>query len=438
MNVLVAENERSKKLLKNAIWLYFFLLIFEGGLRKWILPGLSTPLLLIRDPLAIFLIYQSFKSHYWKPNMYVFIVWSVSIISFSASLLVGHQNLAVAFYGLRITLLHFPLIFIIGKIFNYQDVIHMGKVLLIVSIPMTLLIALQFYSPQSAFVNRGVGGDIEGAGFSGAMGFFRPPGTFSFTNGNALFYQMAGVFLVYFWLVPKWINRLLLLVATIALVISIPLSFSRGLLFSLCITFIFALFTAFKNSKLIKRILFAVVGFGVFIIVISQLEFVSDAIEAFTYRFEAASKFEGGVEGTLIDRFLGSMFSAFDVASKDPFFGYGLGMGTNAGSQMLTGEREFLIAEGEWGRLIGEMGLLLGGILIFVRIFFAGELTIRSWKLTRRDNILPWLMLSFALPTIIQGQWAQPTFLGFSILISGLVVASLKGESVDTVLSNDE
>ena len=39
--------------LKIAIWLYLLLWIFEGALRKWILPSLATPLLVVRDPIAI-------------------------------------------------------------------------------------------------------------------------------------------------------------------------------------------------------------------------------------------------------------------------------------------------------------------------------------------------------------------------------------------------
>src|SRR5258708_39486843 len=35
------------------IFLYFWLLIFEGSLRKWVLPGLAAPLLVIRDPPAV-------------------------------------------------------------------------------------------------------------------------------------------------------------------------------------------------------------------------------------------------------------------------------------------------------------------------------------------------------------------------------------------------
>src|SRR3954471_1220217 len=36
-----------------AIWVYLFFLVFEGVLRKWVLPGLSGPLLIIRDPIVL-------------------------------------------------------------------------------------------------------------------------------------------------------------------------------------------------------------------------------------------------------------------------------------------------------------------------------------------------------------------------------------------------
>jgi hypothetical protein len=42
--------------LKRGIWAYFILLIFEGALRKWIFPGLSNALLLVRDPIALWLV----------------------------------------------------------------------------------------------------------------------------------------------------------------------------------------------------------------------------------------------------------------------------------------------------------------------------------------------------------------------------------------------
>ena len=47
--------------LKRWIWIYFWLLIFEGVLRKWIFPQWSGPLLLIRDPVALIIYYHAYR-----------------------------------------------------------------------------------------------------------------------------------------------------------------------------------------------------------------------------------------------------------------------------------------------------------------------------------------------------------------------------------------
>ncbi|MEL6721102.1 MAG: hypothetical protein AAFP82_20545, partial [Bacteroidota bacterium] len=171
------------KQIKIGIWIYLILLLFEGALRKWFLPSLATPLLVVRDPVAIGIIFLAIYHRlvYW--NIYLIITLLIGLFSLSLSLLVGHGNIYVSLYGLRPILLHFPFAFVIASVFDRTDVEKVGKFLLWLTPFMTFLIALQFYSPQSAWVNRGIGGDIAGAGFSGAMGYFRPPGTFSFTNG---------------------------------------------------------------------------------------------------------------------------------------------------------------------------------------------------------------------------------------------------------------
>ena len=78
------------------------------------------------------------------------------------------------------------MIFIIGSVFTKKDVLKMGRVLLVINILMTVIVYFQFSSPQSAFINVGIGGEGS-AGFSGAMGYSRPPGTFSFTTGLSIF-----------------------------------------------------------------------------------------------------------------------------------------------------------------------------------------------------------------------------------------------------------
>ena len=113
---------------------------------------------------------------------------------------IGHGNLFVAIFGARILVLQFPLIFAIGRIFDWEDVIKIGRAMLWISIPMTILIGIQFYSPQSAWVNRGVGGDTAGAGFSGASGLFPAAGYIFFYNRCSMFYGLLAAYVFYFWL----------------------------------------------------------------------------------------------------------------------------------------------------------------------------------------------------------------------------------------------
>jgi hypothetical protein len=417
----------SDQLLKRGIWIYFFLLIFEGALRKWFLPFLATPLLVVRDPLAIWLLVMTWKRGLLPENAYLTTTVVVAIISIFTAVLLGHGNLAVAIFGARILLIHFPLMFVIGRVFSRADVVKIGIALLWIAIPMTILIALQFYSPQSAWVNRGVGGDTEGAGFNGgALGYMRPPGTFSFTNGVGNFYSLVAPFILYFWFNRKGVSLLLLAAATASLLAVIPLSISRSLLFQVGVSVVFLLLATARQPKYIGSVLVAAVVVIFSVALLSQAAFFQTAVEVFTVRFENASGFEGGLQGTLGDRYLGELLLPFKQAARQPFFGYGIGMGTNVGSMLLTGDVNFLISEGEWGRLIGEMGPLLGILIILVRLKLCLKLAIASYQKLAQHDLLPWLILSFALLIIPQGQWAQPTTLGFSTIVGGLLIASLR------------
>ncbi|MDE5417558.1 hypothetical protein L3049_06010 [Labilibaculum sp. DW002] len=422
------EQKKSAQLssLKKGIWLYFFLLIFEGALRKWFLPGLATPLLIVRDPLAVWMLLKAWEKGLFKLNFYILIMWICAGVAFVIAMLFGHRNLFVAIFGVRILLFHFPLMFVIGKVFSRDDVIKMGKICLYIAIPMLILIGLQFLSPQAAWVNRGVGGDLSGAGFSGAMGYFRPPGTFSFTNGNSMFWGLLAPFVIFFWLNSKRINRFVLLMAATALLVSIPLSISRSLLFGVLLSIGFAFFIIVRKPEYFKQALLVIFGLFLLILVLQYIPVFQKGVEVFTDRFTSANENEGGVKGVLLDRFLGGMLGAIANSGELPVSGYGIGMGTNVGSMLLTGDRTFLISEGEWGRLIGEMGIILGMFVILTRLFFVLKLTIASFAELNRGNGLPWLLLSFGFIIILQGQWAQPTALGFSTLIGGLILASLK------------
>ena len=128
---------------RKLIWLYLWLLIFEGALRKWFLPGLATPLLLVRDPIVIYLVWSGMQRGWIKAG-YAKTMMVVSTISLLLSLLVGHRDLFVGLFGWRIYFFHFPFVYIMGKVLTRDDLLKMARFILYVSIPMTLLVVAQF------------------------------------------------------------------------------------------------------------------------------------------------------------------------------------------------------------------------------------------------------------------------------------------------------
>src|SRR5690606_242889 len=95
----------------------------------------------------------------------------------------------------------------------------------------------QFYSSQSAWVNLGLEGNTEGAGFQGALGYFRPSATFSFISGYTSFQLMVGCFLFYYLLnnkrlsVDDQLKTWVLITILFCYLVSIPFSISRTNLF---------------------------------------------------------------------------------------------------------------------------------------------------------------------------------------------------------------
>ncbi len=422
------QSDAGNREIKRVVYLYFFLLVFEGALRKWLLPGLSAPLLIVRDPVALLAILMYLNQRREILNFYTLPMLLLGVISFLFTLGLGHGNLPVAIFGLRTLVLHYVFLFIIGDVLSKSDVVRVGNWLLYLLPPMTLLIGLQYFNPQSAWVNRGVGGDVEGAGFSGAMGYFRPSGTFSFTTGLVTLYGLAAAFVLSFWSEPQHAKKLPLLLGTVCIFLAIPLSISRGYLFQLLLTVAFFGMASVRNGRSFRLFLIAGIVTPVLLLMLSTIGFVQTSLQALTTRFTLAAASEGGLEGTLGDRLFGGLFRSVTDFEDTPWYGYGLGMGTNVGSQLLTGGRQFLLSEGEWGRISGEMGPVFGLPVIILRCVLGAQLFLMSIPRLFRGNALPFILLSFGLVQATISGWSQPMSLGFYTVTVGLLIASLKDD----------
>jgi hypothetical protein len=411
------------------LWTYFWLLIFEGALRKWIFPGLSEPLLMARDPICIAAIALGW--HYLMHGINqicIVTLYAIAGLAMVFAMLFGHKDWFTALFGARILFLHFPIIFLFGAVFTIDDAWKFAKALLLLSIPMTMLIAFQFSLPQDHFINVAPGGEGS-AGFGGVLDKFRPPGTFSFISNLSSFYGLtAAVFAG--WVssgpkpVPKWIW-----LSAAALIFALPLSISRTILFNYAIVVGTAILASFFAGKAIKNFLLASILVAIISIVLSQTSLFNEANEVFTTRWEDATDSEGGnrgVIGVLDVRVIGVFKDGIYHANQSSLFGRGIGLGSNVGAVRLSGDKDFLVCETEWGLIIGELGLFLGTLYILFRLVLSFYLLLLGFKNAINGNTLPLILSAFVLPALIIGQTSQSTALGFVIFSTGLLYAACK------------
>ena len=86
--------------IKKLIWAYFLLLLFEGALRKWFLPGLSQGLLIIRDPLVIWIYYLCYAQGVFPlNNKYLQKCFQWVGLAVLLSLLINQTHPATIAYG---------------------------------------------------------------------------------------------------------------------------------------------------------------------------------------------------------------------------------------------------------------------------------------------------------------------------------------------------
>jgi hypothetical protein len=89
------------------------------------------------------------------------------------------------------------------------------------------------------------------------------------------------------------------------------------------------------------------------------------------------------------------------------------------------------LAEGEWARVVKEAGPILGMTFLFLRVAIAVYMGwIATQMFERRQNPLPLLVFSASFLLVIQGQFGQPTALGFAAFGAGLCLAATNEETV--------
>ncbi|HEY1770331.1 MAG TPA: hypothetical protein VGG02_08755 [Chthoniobacterales bacterium] len=416
--------------IRRLIWLYLWLLIFEGALRKWIVPQLSAPLLIVRDPVAIAIYVLAIRARVFPFNTYVVTAivlaitsWAAGIIALSPYVAIKTVMLITAF-GVRSDYLHLPLIFIIPAVMNIEDVKRIGWWTIVGMIPMGILMAMQFQASPESFINRAAGVG-EGMQLGAGGGKIRPPGVFSFITGAVYYLSTVAAFLLHAVMSKLPYKTWLLAASGAALIIGMGVSGSRSAVLAVGVVVASLGLILLVKPTLINK-------FGRYILVgalvcwlVSYLPIFRQGIGILSDRFTEDTEDSTIVNG-LVDRTVSGFTEGISAIANVPLGGFGLGVGTNAGADFLVGHAEFLLAENEWSRILLESGPILGlGFLLWrcAITFHVGRSAIRQLTV---DNTLPLLLFSAVFFVLLEGPFGQPTSLGFAVVLSGLALAAGK------------
>src|SRR6184192_4050324 len=418
--------------IRRLIYLYLFLLIIEGALRKWIVPQFSNPLLLVRDPVVLAIYFLAWRARVFPRNTFSSSLAIIGVLTWIVAIFVldpyvpMSRILLVTAYGFCSNFLHLPLIFIFARVFDADDVRKIGWWILLGMIPMSLLMALQFHSAPESFINRTVGLG-EGEQITAGGGKIRPPGTFSFISGPIHYVTGAAAFVLYGALrreiYPSW----LVLGAGCSVILAIVVSGSRSLVVSVLLVVLSLAIVLLIRPDALNRFGRALIGVVMAMLLVSRLPIVHEGVSILTSRFtESAEAADTTITGGLMQRTIATFTEGFGHLRHASLAGFGLGVGTSGGATLLGSQSTFLLSENEWTRIIFESGPILGLAFLLWRTVFAGYLGIVSLRTLLRGDILPLILFSAGFLIILNGQLGQPTSLGFAVVLNGLCLASTR------------
>jgi hypothetical protein len=417
--------------IKKLIWVYFFLLLFEGAFRKWFLPGFSQGLLIIRDPIVIWIYYLCYADDLFPiRNKYLQKCFQWTILAVIASFLINQANPLTVAYGARTNLLHFPLIFIMARVLTRKDILLFGQAFLFLALPMTWVVAQQFQGDRNDIFNTAAGGigyQLETSG-----GKVRASGTFTFVSGIVFFYCFSMAFIIYGFInkntFPKW----LLYLGTGATFLAMVTAGSRAVIAeSLQVVACFS-FLAFYRPSQFGKISASVLGISTIgIILYYRLDLFKEGLSFLSLRFEEAANVEGNPIEAYFLRYWDMLSAPYYYSQWTDTFGHGLGTATRAGHELAIrfpqfGAAGFGGAENSWARAITENGIFIGLLFLFWRLWITKDLFLSCIKAIKQGNYLAIFIFGAAGPILLFGLLGQPTNLGFAAFGSGLCLASAK------------
>lgn len=366
--------------------LFVALIVVQGALRKWIFPGLSTPLYVAKDAaligaLGLLGMRSRFQLTHPLRRTWLPILWG----GFACIVVLQAFNLnvpspAVGLLGIRSYLLYSTLLVILPM--ALQHVERPKRLLLVVSlgliIPVLILGMYQYSQPVGSWINQYVADEAQSVG---VLSKPRITGTFSYIGGMGAFLTFSvffglGVFLSGLRYQNQFYQVLGGVLLGLALIVA-PMNGSRSVVLGPLIPLPLVLYALLRRRKgfVVGASLLLLVGGGAY--VASESAWVTQGWDTIEYRMENASDQGTRVQSMLLD--------PVRKVSVGGVFGYGAGSTHQAATALSSEGRvriEGVYYEGELGRVLIELGIF--GAILFLSL--KAWLAWIGWQALRRSS----------------------------------------------------
>src|SRR5579885_3435380 len=135
----IDRREQGRRLAVYLVFLIYWLMIFEGALRKWVFPAGQEIIYFIKDPIVLFSYLVAFRYELWpRSNFLALLTGALGVVYLllgAFQITLSHLNPLIALYGWRNYFLFIPIAFLIGNTFKGADLAKLLRQILLITIP---------------------------------------------------------------------------------------------------------------------------------------------------------------------------------------------------------------------------------------------------------------------------------------------------------------
>jgi hypothetical protein len=245
--------------------------------------------------------------------------------------------------------------------------------------------------------------------------------------------SVSAAFLIYGALRRTVYNNWVMIASGAALGVGIFISGSKSSVIAVLLVVIALGVILIVRPRAVNRFGWTLVIVVIGALIVSRLPIFKEGFQIVSDRFTSAAEATDTtvVRGT-IERVINDFAEGLKNINMFPLFGYGIGIGTNVGGRILVGRPAILLGESEWTRVLAESGPILGLAFLLWRTLLVLQLGRWSFAALKQGNLLPILLFGSGFTVLLNGQFGQPTILGFAVILNGFCLAATRPRVVDS------